>query len=119
MNLIAKKIRWIGILLLVGFSAAAAALYFDLPAKAPRSKPAVVSGQFVCPMHSDVVSAKAASTVGREIPVAVFTVHDEAKVIGRGAKGRTEVFRGGPFLRTAILNGVKKVEVAETAMPVR
>jgi hypothetical protein len=60
MNFIAKKIHWIGLLLLVGFTTAAAALYFDAPAKAPKAKPAPVnvSAQYVCPMHPEVVSAK-------------------------------------------------------------
>jgi hypothetical protein len=60
MKYIAKKIHWIGILLLVGFTAAAAALYFEAPAKTPQAQPAptAASAQYVCPMHLEVVSAK-------------------------------------------------------------
>lgn len=62
MNFIAKKIHWIGILLLAGFTVAAAGLYFDVPARAQKAKPAPVnaSGQYVCPMHPEVASAKPA-----------------------------------------------------------
>ena len=56
MKFIAKKIHWIGILLLVGFTTATAALYFDVPAKARKVTPAPVSAQYICPMHRDVVS---------------------------------------------------------------
>ncbi len=59
MNFIAKKIHWIGILLLVGFTTVAAGLYFDVPGKIQKPKPAAArSANYVCPMHPDLVSAK-------------------------------------------------------------
>ena len=38
MNFIAKKTRWIGLLLLVGFTTVAAGLYFDAPARLHKAK---------------------------------------------------------------------------------
>jgi hypothetical protein len=61
MKFIAKKIHWIGILLLAGFTTVAAGLYFDVPGKAQKPKPpaaAAVAATYFCPMHRDVASAK-------------------------------------------------------------
>jgi len=59
MNLITKRINLIGILLLLGFTAIAAGLYFDGPARVQKSKPATAATEiYLCPMHHDVVSAK-------------------------------------------------------------
>jgi hypothetical protein len=59
MNFIAKRINLIGILLLLGFTAIAAGMYFDVPARAQKSPTAAkVIENYVCPMHHDVVSAK-------------------------------------------------------------
>jgi hypothetical protein len=60
MNFIAKKIRWIGLIVLIGFTATAAALYFDAPSKAqkPKTSPAIAAATFVCPMHPEIVSNK-------------------------------------------------------------
>ncbi len=55
MNFIAKKIHWIGILLLAGFATLAAGLYFDGPARTPRQKAAAPAAEkYVCPMHPEV-----------------------------------------------------------------
>jgi hypothetical protein len=56
MNLSAKSIHVIGILLLTTFVAAAACLYFDVPARV--QKPSSASGAkqtYTCPMHPEVV----------------------------------------------------------------
>jgi hypothetical protein len=61
MNFIAKHLNLIGILLLTIFGAAAATLYFDVPARLQNGKPKAVSAmaaQYTCPMHSEIVSAK-------------------------------------------------------------
>lgn len=59
MNFIAKKLHWVGILLLIGFTATAAVLYFDTPGKAPEPKPVIsADAKYVCPMHPDVVRTK-------------------------------------------------------------
>jgi len=54
MNFIAKNIQIIGLLLLTGFVAAAAVLYFDLPARPSNPKTADTTGNYSCPMHPDV-----------------------------------------------------------------
>lgn len=61
MNFIAKRTNLIGILLLLSFTAVAAGLYFDVPTRPQKAKPAAStsSEKFVCPMHPDVVSARA------------------------------------------------------------
>src|SRR3954465_1884034 len=57
MNYIAKRIRWIGFLLLLGFSAAAVGLYFDTPdATKTKVAPKNLPPLYVCPMHSEVTS---------------------------------------------------------------
>lgn len=59
MKFIANKIHWIGILLLVGFGAAAAGLYFDVPTRAQKKPAAAASENYVCPMHPEVTGTKA------------------------------------------------------------
>jgi hypothetical protein len=59
MNFIAKRINLIGILLLLGFTAIAAGMYFDVPARVQKPlTTAKVAENYVCPMHHEVVSAK-------------------------------------------------------------
>lgn len=58
MNFIAKRINLIGISLLLGFTAVAAGLYFDVPARLQKSKSSATAESYVCPMHPEVVSAK-------------------------------------------------------------
>ena len=59
MNCIAKRINLLGILLLLGFTAVAAGLYFDVPARMQKSRPAATATEkYVCPMHHEVLSAK-------------------------------------------------------------
>ena len=61
MNFIGKHLNLIGIFLLTIFGAAAAALYFDVPARLQNTKPkanAIATPQYACPMHPEVVSAK-------------------------------------------------------------
>lgn len=56
MNFIGKHIQLIGILLLTVFVGAAAGLYFDVPARLQKTRPAGSAKQtFTCPMHADVV----------------------------------------------------------------
>lgn len=62
MNFVGKHLNLIGIFLLTIFGAAAATLYLDVPARLQNTKPkatAIASPQYACPMHSEVVSAKA------------------------------------------------------------
>jgi Heavy metal binding domain len=56
MNFIAKHIQAIGLLILTGFVAAAAALYRDVPARVAKPPVAVVAANYSCPMHPEVVS---------------------------------------------------------------
>ena len=59
MNFISRHLNTIGILLLFGFSTAAAALYFDVPQKVQQTNaPKATTASYVCPMHPDVVSDK-------------------------------------------------------------
>jgi|GEM_PF-2797386 hypothetical protein len=51
MKFIASKIHWIGLILLIGFTAAAAGLYFDTPS-APKKKAAPVATTKVGDMTS-------------------------------------------------------------------
>ena len=60
MNFFSKNLRlFLGILVLTIFVGAAAGLYFDVPTRLQnvRAK-TVASGQYTCPMHPDVMSAK-------------------------------------------------------------
>ena len=54
MNFIAKRIHWIGILLLAGLATFAAGLYFDGPARTPRKTATPAAETYVCPMHPEV-----------------------------------------------------------------
>jgi hypothetical protein len=60
MKLISKHLPTIGLLMLTTFVAAAAYLYWDVPARL-RSTPqaAQTESKFACPMHPEVTSAKA------------------------------------------------------------
>jgi len=59
MNFISKRLNVLGILLLLGFTAIAAAMYFDIPAQPQKPKSGVAASEkYVCPMHHEVVSAK-------------------------------------------------------------
>lgn len=59
MNFIGKHITPIGILLLTGFAAAVAGLYFDVPGRLQNLKRRdATTQQYTCPMHPEVVSAK-------------------------------------------------------------
>ena len=63
MNFIAKRLNLIGVVLLLVFTAAAAGLYFDVPARLKNQKlkpaaPTEAADKYICPMHPDVKSAK-------------------------------------------------------------
>jgi hypothetical protein len=61
MNFISRHLNTIGILLIFGFSTAAATLYFDVPQKLQQANsPKSAAAAYVCPMHPDVVSDKPA-----------------------------------------------------------
>jgi hypothetical protein len=57
MNFIAKHIQAIGLLMLTGFVAAAAALYLDVPARVAKPSVAKVAANYSCPMHPEEVSS--------------------------------------------------------------
>jgi hypothetical protein len=60
MKFIGKHIQLIGILLLTILAGAAAGLYFDVPARFQKPRPAAgVKQTFTCPMHPDVVRTEA------------------------------------------------------------
>jgi hypothetical protein len=52
MKFIASKIHWIGIILLVGFTAAAAGLYFDTPSRPQKKAAPVVESIAAAPVQS-------------------------------------------------------------------
>jgi len=56
MNFIAKHLNTVGVLLLTTFVAAAAGMYFNVPARLSKSQTAVPSSGYSCPMHPDVVA---------------------------------------------------------------
>ena len=56
MKFIERNLNLIGILLLTGFAAAAAGLYWDVPAKISRTVNAKeAAGRYTCPMHPQIV----------------------------------------------------------------
>jgi hypothetical protein len=59
MKFIANKIHWLGLFLLIGFAAAAAGLYFDVPSSPEKKPQTTASEAFTCPMHPEIVAAKA------------------------------------------------------------
>jgi hypothetical protein len=62
MNFIGKHLNLLGIFLLTIFGAAAATLYFDVPARLQNSKPKskpISAAEYACPMHPEVTSASA------------------------------------------------------------
>jgi hypothetical protein len=59
MNLLSKHISLIGILLLTVFVGAVAGLYFDVPGRLQKLRPASSAKlTYTCPMHPDVASSK-------------------------------------------------------------
>lgn len=56
MNFIAKHIPAIGLLMLTGFVATAAALYWDVPVRLAEPPGAQAVADYSCPMHPAVVS---------------------------------------------------------------
>ena len=86
MNFIAKKIHWIGILMLVAFTATAAALYFDTPAKTQKLKPAATeaAAKYVCPMHPEIVSNKPGACPKCEMDLVAATELSKQKAAHAG-----------------------------------
>ena len=74
MKFIAKYIHAIGLLMLTGFVAAAAALYFDLPARAAKrpAAPAVVSDS-----HASCNHVQPSSSAKTEKPAATGSGHSD------------------------------------------
>ena len=62
MKFIARNLNLIGLFLLASFATAAAALYFQVPARiqTARAKPGAPIARYVCPMHANITSASAA-----------------------------------------------------------
>jgi hypothetical protein len=56
MNFIAKHLNAFGLLLLTAFVATAAGMYFNVPARLPKSQQAVPAAHYSCPMHPEVVA---------------------------------------------------------------
>lgn len=56
MNFIARHIQALGLLLLASFVAAAAALYFDAPARLAKAPAIQAAANYSCPMHPQVQS---------------------------------------------------------------
>lgn len=93
LDVIGRNLSLIGILLLTVFVGAAAGLYFDVPgriqsvARAKETK--ATAGQYSCPMHPEVVSAKPGKCPKCGMALTLATEASSAHA-GCGAGGQAE-----------------------------